>query len=105
MQKTNWFTKLKDRWNVQSNWRIVLILVVFTCTGFTVLFLKRPLLTFLSGTEDHSTIGTILYYVFILPLYNILLLGYGFVFGQFDFFWQFEKRFFNRIVAKFKKQQ
>ena len=44
------------------------------------------------------------YYWLILPIYNLVLLGYGFVFGQFAFFWEFEKRFFGRIVGLFKRK-
>lgn len=101
----SWIGKLKHRWKIRSSWQVILILMVFTCTGFSVLFLKRPLLSWLSGSDEQTTLGTILYYVFILPLYNFLLLCFGFMFGQFDFFWKFEKRFFQRISATFKKQK
>ena len=47
--------------------------------------------------------ATVLYYLLILPVYNGLLLAYGFLFGQFQFFWEFEKRFMSRIFARFKK--
>lgn len=103
MTTPSWITKLKQKWQLQSAWQVVVILIVFTCTGFTVLFLKNPVLRFLSGSDEVSTAGTILYYILILPLYNILLLAYGFVFGQFHFFWNFEKRFFKRISSNFKK--
>jgi hypothetical protein len=103
MSQTPWIQRLKTKWNLKSTFQVVIILIVFACTGFTVLFIKRPLLQFLAGDEGNSALGTILYYIFILPVYNIFLLGYGFVFGQFDFFWQFEKRFFQRITSKFKK--
>ncbi len=66
------------------------------------MFLKKPLLYWLAGEEGNSTLGSILYYLFVLPLYNIVLLGYGFVFGQFEFFWEFEKRFAHRVLSWFK---
>jgi hypothetical protein len=100
-----WIQKLKTRWNIRNGYQVIIILIVFACTGFSVLFLKKPLLTWLSGSDEQSAIGTILYYLFILPLYNILLLAFGFVFGQFDFFWKFEKRFFQRVTSLFKKNK
>jgi hypothetical protein len=103
MTKIGWIEKLRARWKIKNAYQVIIILIVFACTGFSVLFLKRPLLRWFSGSDDNSALGTILYYIFILPLYNILLLAFGFVFGQFDFFWQFEKRFLERIKAKFKK--
>jgi hypothetical protein len=97
MDKLTWIEKLKIRWKLKSAWQVLIILVVFACTGFTILLIKRPLLTWLAGEQGDSTLASILYYLFILPLYNIILLGYGFVFGQFRFFWEFEKRFMERF--------
>lgn len=100
MKTPRWIERLRTKWNVQSVWHVVVILVVFACTGFTVLFIKKPLLRFLAGADGDTLLASVLYYLFILPIYNVLLLGYGFIFGQFDFFWEFEKRFFNRLFRK-----
>lgn len=101
----NWIERLKTRWKLKSAGQVVIVLVVFTCTGFTIFFLKRPLLSWLAGEQGDSTLATVLYYVFILPLYNIILLGYGFIFGQFQFFWEFEKRFMERFFTWFKSEK
>jgi len=37
----------------------------------------------------------------VLPLYQIFLLVYGFIFGQFTFFWEKEKQFIRRIGRLF----
>jgi hypothetical protein len=103
MPDTPWVQRLKQKWNLKSPFQVIVILIVFACTGITVLLIKQPLLQMLAGDKGNSTLGTVLYYIFILPLYNLLLLGYGFVFGQLNFFWQFEKRFFQRISSTFKK--
>jgi hypothetical protein len=102
---SRWIDKLQARWNVNSGWQVIVILVVFACTGFTIMFLKKPILTFLAGEEGNTTLGTVLYYIFILPLYNIILLAYGFIFGQFTFFWQFEKRFMERFFSLFRRHK
>jgi uncharacterized membrane protein YfcA len=99
-----WIDKLKERWKLNNTYQVIIVLVVFACTGFSVMFLKAPILTWLSGSPVQTTAGTILYYILVLPLYNVLLLAFGFVFGQFDFFWRFEKRFFSRIGSMFKKK-
>ena len=96
--------KLQTRWKVNSAFQVVIILLVFACTGFTVLFLKRPLFQYLFDGHPIPKVASIIYYLLILPVYNIFLLFYGFVFGQFQFFWDFEKRFFARIISIFKKQ-
>jgi hypothetical protein len=100
METPTWIEKLKNRWKLNSIWQVIVILIVFACTGFTVLFIKKPLLELLAGENGRTVLASVLYYVFILPIYNVILLLYGFVFGQFNFFWEFEKRFFNRFRRK-----
>jgi hypothetical protein len=100
-----WMERLKQKWNLKSMGQVVIVLIVFACTGFTVFFLKRPLLQFLAGAKGDTLMASVLYYVLILPLYNVLLLAYGFAFGQFNFFWDFEKRFLNRMFSIFKHRK
>jgi hypothetical protein len=101
----SWTEKLKERWQLKSAWQVLLVLLVFACTGFTVLFIKKPILNFFASEAGGSTLASVLYYILILPLYNIILLIYGFVFGQFEFFWAFEKRFFSRIGNLFSRKK
>lgn len=91
--------RLAGRWGV-SPARVLVILLVFACTGFTVMFLKRPVVQWASGSGEQPVLFTVLYYILILPIYNVLLLIYGAIFGQFRFFWAFEKRFFRRLFGK-----
>jgi hypothetical protein len=101
----NWIEKLKNRWKLKSAWQVVIVLLAFACTGFTILFIKKPLLSFLAGEQGDSTLASVLYYIFILPVYNVILLGYGFIFGQFDFFWAFEKRFMERFFRGLRREK
>jgi hypothetical protein len=94
-----WMDRLAKRWNVTPA-RVLIILLVFACTGTTVLFLKRPVVAFFAGDGEQPLLFSILYYILILPVYNAILLVYGFLFGQFAFFWEFEKRFFKRITGQ-----
>ncbi|HRF81667.1 MAG TPA: diacylglyceryl transferase [Flavobacteriales bacterium] len=91
--------RLSDRWGVGPG-RVLIILLVFACTGFTVLFLKKPIVAYFTGEGEQSLLFTVLYYILILPVYNVLLLIYGALFGQFNFFWAFEKRFFDRLFGR-----
>lgn len=97
--KTSWMGRLAQRWNVTTG-RVLVILLVFACTGTTVLFLKRPIVALFVGEGEQPLLFSILYYIFILPVYNAILLVYGFLFGQFTFFWEFEKRSFRRMMGK-----
>jgi hypothetical protein len=98
----SWLQELQQRWNMKNIWQVIVILLVFACTGFTVLWLKRPAFHFFFADEIPSWAKT-LYYILILPIYNLILLFYGFVFGQFNFFLEFEKKTFRRIGSLFRK--
>ena len=94
---------LKFKWNLKSIAQVWVVLLVFACTGFTVMFIRKPLLAFL-GLERPNHLGWyLLYFIGILPIYQAFLLAYGALFGQFRFFWEFEKRMFRRMVGKRKK--
>ena len=94
-----WIERLRQRWNLGSTMQVIIVLIVFACTGFTILFIKKPLLQFLAGSRGDTVIASILYYILILPLYNVILLAYGFLFGQFSFFWAFEKKLLKRLSS------
>lgn len=99
--KNNFLQKLKTRWKLKSLTQVVLVLLVFACTGFSVMFLKQPLYN-LAGIEEQTSawIKVPFYLIAVLPIYQVVLLFYGFVFGQFRFFWEFEKRMFRRIFSR-----
>jgi hypothetical protein len=99
----SWITKLKTRWGLDSVWQVVVVLIVFACTGFTVLFIKEPLLDWIRGDNEQQWWMSVLYFVLILPVYNALLLGFGFIFGQFNFFWKYEKKTLERMRKVFKR--
>lgn len=99
----SWIDKLKGRWKLDTGFQVVIVLLVFACTGFTVVFIKRPIMSYLFDGAPMPLWASVVYYILILPIYNIFLLVYGFIFGQFNFFWDFEKRFFGRIFRTSNK--
>ena len=105
MSDANWIARLQQRWGVRSAWQVFLILVVFACTGFTAMYVKKPIFDWLGvNANTPGWLKTLVYIFTVLPAYQIFLLVYGFLFGQFDFFWNFEKRFFGRIGKLFTKK-
>ena len=83
----SWINKLKEKWELESNWQFVIIMLVFAFTGSTIVFVKKPIINLLFEDGVRPLWFQISYWIMILPIYNIVLLFYGFVFGQFDFFW------------------
>ena len=97
----------KERWNIKSNWQLVVIFVVFAVTGSSAAYLSKPILAFLGISKD-SVSGWIyypLYIILIFPVYQVLLVSYGFIFGQFDFFWAFEKKMLRSCGLGFLVKQ
>ena len=85
--------KLKERWGLTTNRQLVVILLVFAITGSTAAKLAAPVTTFLGITPQHEWY---IYWpariLFLFPIYQILLILIGWIFGQFQFFWKFEKK-------------
>lgn len=105
-QKKGLLSKLQTKWELKSLWQVVIVLVVFACTGFTVLLIKEPIFNFLGiSMEEGGVWKTIAYLLLVLPLYQALLLMYGFIFGQFHFFWEKEKQFLQRMGKMFSRQE
>ncbi|MGY6745068.1 MAG: DUF6787 family protein [Cecembia sp.] len=99
--KPNFLERLKSKWQLNSLLQVVLVLIVFALTGFTILFIKKPIFDFLGISMERGGFWkTVLYLLLVLPLYQIILLIWGFIFGQFHFFWEKEKAFFRRIIKK-----
>lgn len=95
--------QLQKRWGVKSIFQVVLILMVFACTGFSVLYVEEWILVLLGVPKDIADwLRVLLFFLITLPIYQILLLFFGFIFGQFRFFLAFEKRFFSRIFGRKK---
>ncbi|NUM32710.1 MAG: hypothetical protein HUU47_10375 [Bacteroidetes bacterium] len=102
----NFFGKLKARWNVNSVKDVAIILIVFTFTGISSLIVKKPIFHFLGINKIEPQWLNVIVYIFsVLVFYNILLLIFGFLFGKFSFFLDFEKRFFGKIIYIFKRKE
>lgn len=95
---TKLFEKLKERWGLKSFWHVVLILFIFSITGITTLYVREFLFGVLGITSETSTIIRVMAWLLVVfPSYQALFLMYGFVLGQFEFVWRFEKKSLARI--------
>lgn len=95
--------RFKKRWNISSNWQLASILIVFAITGFSALQVAKPFLTLIGIPETFQPhwLYRVLRLVLIFPFYQILLVFIGFLFGQFTFFWNFEKKMLDRMGLGF----
>jgi hypothetical protein len=91
--------KLKKRWGIESNFQIIVIFIVFAITGSVSAKLAAPITEFIGITQE-SVSGWIYWPVRILlifPIYQVLLVFIGWLFGQYKFFWAFEKKMLKRL--------
>ena len=93
-----WLARLQSKWELNSVAQVVIVLLVFSLTGSTVVFLRKALFAWVGFDEMTPWwIKTITYLVFVMPAYQVLLLAYGALFGQFQFFWNKEKKLLQRM--------
>jgi hypothetical protein len=99
--------KLKERWGITSNIQFTVIFIVFAITGSASVMVSKPIMSFLGITKDSLPyfLYFILKIIIVLPLYQILLVCFGFVFGQFTFFWNFEKKMLKGMGLGFLFKQ
>ena len=100
--------KLKERWGITGNFQLVVIFVVFAITGSSSVYVAKPFLALIGLARDNFangwwgvTLYWILRILLIFPFYQVLLVIYGWLFGQFKFFWEFEKKMLSRMGLGF----
>lgn len=94
--------KLKERWGVTSNYQLTIIFIVFALTGSASAWLSKPFCIWLGITkEDIGIWFTPVRLLLIFPIYQVLLVLIGFIFGQFKFFWAFEKKMLRSLGLGF----
>lgn len=85
--------KLKERWGITTNWQLTVIFIVFAITGSTSAKFAGPLTDTIGITKE---MGWYIYWpvriLIIFPIYQVLLVFFGWLFGEFSFFWNFEKK-------------
>lgn len=92
----------KQRWNIQSNAQLTVIIIVFALTGSASAWLSKPFCLWLGITKDELGFWfTPVRLLLIFPIYQVLLVLIGFLFGQFKFFWKFEKKMLRSMRLGF----
>lgn len=99
--------KLEKRWIVDERWKITRIFIIFAITGTTSLYVTTPIFNAIGLTKEAFSDNAFYlfgYYVIkffaILPFYKILLLVFGWIFGEYKFFYAFVKKMLDRFRLK-----
>ncbi|MEN8885843.1 MAG: DUF6787 family protein [Winogradskyella sp.] len=96
------FKKLEKKWILDYKWEMIRVFMVFAMTGSSSVFVGRPIIKFIGITKENLNpiIYWILFIIIGLIFYQILLVSFGWLFGQFKFFWEFEKKMLRRFGLK-----
>ncbi|WCO03290.1 DUF6787 family protein [Psychroserpens ponticola] len=98
------FKKLEQKWILDYKWEMIRVFIVFAITGSSSVFVGRPIMKFVGITKENLNpiIYWVLFIIIGLVFYQILLVTFGWLFGQFKFFWEFEKKMLKRFgLGKF----
>lgn len=88
--------KLQQRWKLNSLKQTLLVLLTFACAGTTVAYIARMANHWMGFDQNTEWYLKFLVKLFIFLIgYQIVILAYGFLFGQFKFFWNYEKKILN----------
>jgi hypothetical protein len=95
--------KLKERWGITTNLQLILIFIVFAINGSFATFVAKPVTEFIGISSETTSLWIYipLRILLIFPIYQFTLPLVGWVFGQFKFFWNFEKKMLSRLGLGF----
>ena len=94
--------RLKEKWGITSNFQFIIILIVFSVTGTLAVWVAKPILE-LVGLDKSAVTPWIFWPIriaIIFPIYQVMIVVIGALFGQFKFFWAFEKKMLVRLGFK-----
>jgi len=100
LYKTN-MNKLKQRWGLTSNWQILAIILAFSVNGSFATWIAKPITEFIGiSAENDGWLFWVIRIPLIFVVYQTTLPITGWVFGQFKFFWNMEKKMLRRMGFK-----
>ena len=90
------------RLNIQSFYQFMVIMMIFAITGSLSLYITVELFQFIGLQAEN--LNPIIFWpiriILLFIIYQVLLLLVALPFGQFQYFWKFEKKFLNRFGFK-----
>ena len=92
--------KIRNLFRVESNAQLIIVNVVFAVTGTASVYLAGIIIDFFGLDVLNSFAYWTLRVLLLIPVYQVLLIVIGTLFGQFTYFWQMEKKMLKRFGIK-----
>jgi hypothetical protein len=100
------FKRLQQKWKV-TGWQLFLILCVFAITGSTTAWISKSITSWVGLTPQSPLLYRAgLRTLVLLFGYQVIILLVSIPFGQFNFFWNYEKkilRWLGKLTGIIKK--
>ncbi|MCB9262494.1 MAG: prolipoprotein diacylglyceryl transferase [Flavobacteriales bacterium] len=95
-----YWEKLKQKWNIDSDQRMIKIWVIFAITGSFTVFVRKSLFKVLGIHIDAKWLAFLVKLVAIYFIYQLLLFLIGSILGESKFFGWFIKKMNYRFIGK-----
>ena len=91
--------KIIDKFHAKSFKHLIIIFLVFALSGSASLLMSSSILTALNLKEliNFYPLYLLVRIILLIPIYQLLLIIIATLFGEFRYFWNFEKKFFKRL--------
>jgi len=97
--------KLKVKWNVETDRRMVWIFIIFAITGSSVTFVRKPFTQFVFNKSNYGALHwyeLIITIVVVYLVYQVLLFTIGSLLGEYKFVRWFVLKMNKRIFPFLK---
>ena len=90
---------LINKFNAKSKMHLLIIFIVFGLSGSFSLWISSPILAALDLKDllDNYPLYILFRALIIIPIYQLILIVIATLFGEFEYFWKFEKKILKRI--------
>jgi hypothetical protein len=100
------WNRLKDRYDISSDWHAIFVLFIFAIAGSTIIFIKKPIFDFLGYHHiENTTLKVIAYVLIILPVYYASLFLWSNLLGQGKIFNPLIKKMLMGYTRLFKRKK
>ena len=90
--------KILKIFRVKNLQQLTIVFIVFGITGSMSVVLAKPiLLFFFSETIQNNNFYWLFRVIIIFPIYQVLLIIVGTIFGEFKYFWEMERKILIRL--------
>lgn len=103
MSEPKFIQRLKQKYGLKTTFELLIVITVFSLAGMAIIWVRKPVFHLLGITDTTPFVLKFLAWLAVVfPTYQLNLLVFGFLFGQFSFFWEREKALWRFLLRRQK---